>query len=351
MRREWALCCLLVFCWSGRARAQQATATGADVQAKESQIRLAVEVTDKSGRPVTSLQQSDFTVLDNGHPAPVNFFYAHSGSVVESGSEHVVLVIDAINVFFNLLSRERTQIETFLRSNQGHLPAPLSIAAVSETNLTWIAEDSADGNKLADQLDQWQPHLQPRPTQSDADMQERWQESILGLSKILSHESVQPGRKLLIYVSPGWPLINSSDVQATDGLLHQWMDLIVSTSTNLRKQQVTLDAAEPQGSAGVDWGPIWRAKLKPVRKWDHAEPADVVLQVLAVQSGGQVMHSNNDIADEIVQCMGDATSWYTIVIPQQPDKPNTWHDLQVRVNQPGAVVRAANGYYAQPANP
>ncbi|HTW49082.1 MAG TPA: VWA domain-containing protein [Acidobacteriaceae bacterium] len=348
MRKSCTFCCVLLFCCASQAEAPQAVSPANEPAAKGPQLRLAVEVTDTSGNPVKGLQESAFTVLDNGRPVPLDFFYAHESASDETGSESVVLVIDAINVFFNLLSAERTQIEQFLRSNQGHLPAPLSIAAVSENSFTWIAEPSADGNKLADQLHQWQPHLQPRPTQSDADMQERWQESVFGLSKILNHESDQFGRKLLVYVSPGWPLIRSTDVQATDGLLHQWMDLIVSTSTNLRQQQMTIDAVEPQGSAGLDWGLIWRANLKPVKKWDHAEPADVVLQVLAVQSGGQVMHSNNDIADEIAQCMRDATSWYTVVVPQQPDKPNTWHDLQVRVNQPGAVVRAANGYYAQP---
>jgi VWFA-related protein len=346
MRNGWVFCCLLLVCCHGRAQAQQAGPT--DAPAKGPQIRLAVEVTDKSGHPVTALQKGDFTVLDNGRPVPLDFFYAHESGLVEPGSESIVLVIDAVNVYFNLLSQERTQIETFLRSNQGHLPAPLSIAAVSENDLTWITETSADGNLLAKQLDQWQPHLQPRPTTSDQDMQERWQESVEGLDRILRHEAGEPGRKMMIWVSPGWPFINSTDVQATDALLHQWMDLIVATTTNLRKAQVTIEAVEPQGSAHLDSRLMWNPNVKPVRKWDHAEPADVTLQVLAIQSGGQVMHSSNDIAGEIAQCIGDATSWYTLTFAQQPDKPNTWHDLQVRVNQPGAVVRAGNGYYAQP---
>jgi VWFA-related protein len=331
----FAVCCL--------GHSQQAA-----TPAKGPSLRLAVEVTDNAGNPITGLQNTDFTVLDNGHPIPVDFFYAHDSGGSESGSESVLLVIDAINVYLDLLTQERTQIETFLRSSKGHLPAPLSIVAINENDLTWISPASADGNALAAQLHQWQPHSQPRPTMSDQDMQERWQESVEGLDRILRHAADQPGRKLMIYVSPGWPLINSTDVQATDSLLHQWMGLIVATSTNLRKAQVIIDVAEPQGSEHMDWGSIWRPKLKPVKKWDHAEPADVVLQVLAVQSGGQVIHSNNDIASEIAKCVSDATSWYTLNIAEQTDKPDTWHDLQVRVSKPGAVVRAANGYYAQP---
>ncbi|HEX4005963.1 MAG TPA: VWA domain-containing protein [Acidobacteriaceae bacterium] len=341
-----AVSCLLFVFAKGSAQAQQLPAESA---ANGPQLRLAVTATDKSGQLVKGLQQSDFTILDNGNRVKLDFFYAHNGGLAEPDSESVVVVIDAINVYFNLLSQERTQIETFLRSNQGYLPAPISIAAVTEKDLVWIGETSADGNKLAEELDQWQPHLQPRPTQSDADMQERWQESVLGLSKILRHVGDQPGRKLLIWVSPGWPFIHSTDVQATDPLLRMWMDLIVATSTNLRKEQATIEVVEPEGSAHVDFSTIWRPNLKPVKKWDRAEPADVTLQVLAIQSGGQVVHSSNDVAGELAQCLTDATSWYTLTFTGQlSDKPNMWHDLQVGVDKPNIVVHAGNGYYAQP---
>jgi VWFA-related protein len=346
MRERWAFCCLFLVCCNGYAQSQPAAPAAAP--AKGPSLRLTVEVTDTAGNPITGLQNTDFTVLDNGRPVPVDFFYAHNSGLSESGSESVVLVIDAVNAYHDLLTQERMQIETFLRSNQGHLPAPLSIVAVNQNNLTWIGERSADGNALAAQLHQWQPVLQPRPSQAISDMQERWQESIEGLDRILHHQSDDSGRKLMIWISPGWPFIQSTDVQTTDPLLHQWMDLIVATSTNLRTAQVTIEDAEPQGSEYMDWSNIWRSKLKPVKKWDHAEPADVTLQVLAIQSGGQVLHSSNDITAEVAKCMHDAASWYTLAVAQQPDKPNTWHDLQVRVNKPGAVVRAANGYYAQP---
>jgi VWFA-related protein len=346
MRKVLLVGCLLLVLGKGAARAQNLPA---ESDARGPQMRLAVTVTDKSGQLVKGLQQSDFTVLDNGEPVKLDFFYAHDSGQAEPGSESVVLVIDAINVNFNLLTQERTQIELFLRSNQGHLPAPISIAALTEKDLAWIGESSSDGNKLAEVLDQWQPHLQPRPTTSDADMQERWQESVLGLSKILRHEDGQPGRKLLIWVSPGWPFIHSTDVQATDALLHMWMNLIVATSTNLRKEDATIEVVEPQASAHVDFGIVWRANVKPVKKWDHAEPADVTLQVLAIQSGGQVVHSSNDIAGEIAACIRDATSWYALTFNgQTSDKPDTWHDLQVGIDKPNMVAHAGNGYYAQP---
>ena len=348
MRTMWVLCGLLLTSGSGRVRAQQSGTQTAENPAKTREIRLTVEVTDKSGHPVSGLRQNDFTVLDNGRPVPLDFFYAHAGDLAEPGSESLVLVMDAINVDFNMLSAERTQVETFLRSNQGHLSAPVSIAAVTETELNWITETSADGNLLAGQLDQWQPHLQPHPATSDAALQERWQESIEGFDKILRHEAERPGRKVMIWISPGWPFIYSTDLQTTDTLLHQWMDLIVAISTNLREAQVTLEVVEPEGSAYLDSGVLWRPNLKPVKKWDRAEPADVTLQVLAIQSGGQVVHSSNDVASEIAKCVGDATAWYTLTIAERPDKPNTWHDLQVRVDQPDVVVRAGNGYYAQP---
>ena len=111
MRKIYMVFCLLAFCCAGQAQATQAAAAANEPAARGPQLRLTVEVTDHSGNPVKGLQQSAFTVLDNGHPVPLDFFYAHESASEETGSENVVLVIDAINVYFNLLSAERTQIE------------------------------------------------------------------------------------------------------------------------------------------------------------------------------------------------------------------------------------------------
>ncbi|MGB9032813.1 MAG: VWA domain-containing protein [Acidobacteriaceae bacterium] len=344
--------CLVLACWVGTAWAQKPAPTAAEAASaptKVAQVRLSVEVTDKAGHPIPGLQETDFTVLDDRKPAPLRFFYAHESGVADPGAESMILLIDEVNEDLSAVTFERDQIEKFLRSNQGRLPAPLSIVMLSETELTPIAEASADGNLLAEEFLHWEGHARPVPPTADWGAEERWQESQQALDKILRYEARRPGRKLLLWIGPGWSLFTAPDVPIDEGEQKRWMDLIVNASTRLHEAQVTLYSVDPLGVGTGLEDSRWQALLKPVRKPDQAYLGDLALQVLATQSGGQVVDSSNDLASELMQCLNDASAWYTLVIAaQSSEQPNTWHDVQVKVDRPGAVARTIDGYYAHP---
>ena len=59
-------------------------------------IILNVLVTDASGKPVTGLNQSDFTLLDNGQPQKITSFRPLSANA-EGQPLHVILLFDAVN--------------------------------------------------------------------------------------------------------------------------------------------------------------------------------------------------------------------------------------------------------------
>jgi hypothetical protein len=62
-----------------------------------------------------------------------------------------------------------------------------------------------------------------------------------------------------------------------------------------------------------------------------------------------VLSGSNDITGEIAKCANDESAWYSLTFdPQRGDTPDAWHDVQVKVDKPGTVVRTSNGYYAQP---
>lgn len=314
------------------------------------QVRLNVEVTDKAGHPIPGLQQSDFKVLDNGKPAPAATFGAHEDGATNPGAEWIVLVVDNVNVDVHLVMSERKPIETFLRSRNGHLPAPVSILLLNDAGEQQIGDSTLDGNHLADQWERSEIHLQPVPPLSMQGQQERWQQSMDLLNQILSAEEDKPGRKLVVWISPGWSTFNSTDLEVEDSMRHRWMEGIVRLSSKIRESGVTLDVADPVGQGYGMYASDWQAFLKPVKKWDHAALGDFALEVLAKQSGGQVLYSGNDLAGELEQCTGDAAAWYTLAFAAAPGqkKEVTWHDVQVEVDKPGAVVRTADGYYAEP---
>jgi hypothetical protein len=78
-------------------------------------------------------------------------------------------------------------------------------------------------------------------------------------------------------------------------------------------------------------------------------PGNLALQVLAAQSGGKVLNSNNDLTQLIANCVIDAKAYYTMSFIYPPaDHPDEFHSLEVKVDKPGLTARTRMGYYAQP---
>ena len=51
----------------------------------------------------------------------------------------------------------------------------------------------------------------------------------------------------------------------------------------------------------------------------------------------------------IQKCLTDADSWYEITFDPPPaDKPNEYHHIEIQLDQPGLVARTRNGYYSNP---
>ena len=88
--------------------------------------------------------------------------------------------------------------------------------------------------------------------------------------------------------------------------------------------------------------------LKGVGSANKVQNGNLALQVLAAQSGGQVLNSNNDIAKLIATCLADAQAFYTLSFDSPPaDHANEYHSLQVTIDKPGLTARTRTGYYAQ----
>lgn len=318
-------------------------------------ITLDVEVTDKAGHPVPGLQQQDFTLYDKGQPASILSFRSHDPAAAKGTAKDapsVTLLIDDINAGFQSVSNERIQIDQFLHQNNGHLPVAVTLAFLSERGFSQVNQASTDGNLLATVLDKHQAEL--RDIGRSAGFYggaERLQLSLRALQALGRYEESVPGRKLVVWISPGWWLFDNPNVMISAQQQRSFFDLIVSLSDSLRRGRVVLYAVDPSGmaDAGSFRTFLWKNYLKPVTGPNKADPGDLALQVLSIQSGGKALFGSNDIAGEISQCAEDASAWYTLTFdPAHSERPNTWHELAVKVDKPGLVVRTRAGYYAQP---
>jgi VWFA-related protein len=353
MFRFHSVCLILVLCSPALCMAQQSAAQPAATPApatvaEEGRIKLDVMVTDKSGKPVTGLDLKDFTLLEDNQPGKILSFHAIAPTAQPAGPPvQVILVIDAVNVTaIDGVDSERSQIDKFLSLNGGHLAQPVSIIGLTNDGLKVLVQPSTDGNAIAKQLDQASSVLRPtgKPAGAAGGIG-NFQVSVDALTTIVKSAATDSGRKLLIWVGSGWPLLDT--MQASPEAKQNLFLRVVDFSTLLREghmsaYSVSLGAFDMNGS-------LYEAFLKGIKTPDKVGPPNLNLKVLAVQSGGRVLGPNNDLVGQIRTCIQDASAYYTLTFdPKHADKPNEYHDLKVRVSQSGQIVRTNSGYYNQP---
>jgi VWFA-related protein len=329
---------------------QPAPAQPAPAQPANDTVFLDVVVTPKSGPPVSGLQQQDFTVLDNKTPVTLNSFQALRGR--ESPIE-VVLVVDDVNTGVEHIAYERSEIDKFLRADGGHLANPMSLAFLTDSGIKVQDNFSTDGNALSASLDQYTVGLHSITRSSGIyGAAERFELSLTALHELAEREAARPGRKLIVWFSPGWPLLSGPGVaeQMTPKQEQQIFNNVVDLSTLLRRGRITLYSIDPLGSADFAGRAFhWESFVKGVSKPSQAEYGDVALQVIAVQSGGLALNTGNDITAFLQKCLADTQAYYELSFaPPLDQKRDEYHHLEIRVAKPGLVARTRQGYYSQP---
>jgi VWFA-related protein len=317
-------------------------------------ITLDVVVTDKSGKPVAGLQQQDFTILDDKQPQTILSFSATDPATKETSKApdsplQAILLVDEVNTSFHNVSFERLQLQKFLQKDDARLSIPTSLVLLTDTAQGQSAT-TLDGNALVDTLNSKQSGLRSiGRSQGFYGGAERVQISLGTLEKLASHLATQPGRKLLIWLSPGWPLLSGPGVEL-DAKNREWLfQTVVSLSTQLRQARITLYSVDPLGmDEGLGRTVYYENFLKGVASANNVQNGNLGLQVLAAQSGGRVLTTSNDIAKSIASCLVDAQAFYTLSFDSpRADHSNEYHSLQIKIDKPGLTARTRTGYYAQ----
>ncbi|HTZ98800.1 MAG TPA: VWA domain-containing protein [Candidatus Aquilonibacter sp.] len=338
---------LLATLLMGAAASAQQTKPAA--QPNDGRINLDVVVTPKSGPPVGDLQEQDFTLLDNKTPRPITFFKAVNG---RQAAVEIVLVIDAINANYLNISYQRAQIDKLLHADEGRLTHPMALALFTDRGTQILADFSVDGNVLSAALDREDVALRSLTRNSGFwGATERWQLSLSALTDLLTAVEPEPGRKIVICVSPGWPLLSSPRIDLDGKMLQTIFTDAVKLSTQMRRGRFTLYNVNP---LGPEESPLrasyYEQFLRGINTPNQAQMADLGLQVLAVQSGGLAPTPGNDITGALHECLADIEPFYEISFDPAPaDHPDEYHRLDIRIARPGLIARTKQGYYAQPA--
>jgi len=327
--------------------AQQQPAAVSTPAPSSQQIELDVVVDTKFGDPITNLRQQDFIILDNKSQRPINSF-----KIVTAKQEpvEVIVVIDAVNMPYETVSFAHDQTKRFLKANEGTLAHPTTIAILTDQGVKIASGFSTNGKSLSNTLQHYTIGLRSITRASQWGGLERINICLSDLHQLVAYASTLPGRKLLLYVSPGWPFLSGDSDFLDSSQQHHIFDSVVDLSSQLRQAKITLYDMNPFGaSESMMRADYYKSFLKGLSKLSDARYAYLGLQVLAVQSGGRTLTSDNDVSGNIQKCVTDANSWYEITFDPPPaDKPNEYHAIEVKLDQPGLIARTRTGYYANP---
>jgi VWFA-related protein len=318
-------------------------------QQRPNNIYLDVVVTPKSGSPVTGLSQRDFTLLDNKAPQTITSFQALGGG---EGPAEVIVLIDAVNAKPEAIAYERNQIDKFLAANGGRLPHPTTFAIFTDAGTHIHPGFTTNGDVLSASLNDAIVSIRRvSPLAGFEGSTDRVHLSLKAMETIAAFEAPRPGRKLVLWISPGWPLLAREVIQFTSLQRQQMFASIVSLSTQLQQARITLYSIDPLGTRDIGLRTsAYGAYLQGVSKPQDVEAGNMALQVFAVHSGGLVLNSGNDLAELLQKCLTDTQAYYVISFePPAAGQRDEYHHLEIRVAKPGLSVRTRQNYYAQPA--
>jgi VWFA-related protein len=265
-----------------------------------------------------------------------------------------IVLVDAVNSSFQVLGRQRQQLQQFLQNFGEQLPMPMTLVFLADTSAP-VRLPTRDVKTLLAALNASPVGLRVIDrSQGIYGAVERAEISRRALQQLISYEKTQPGRKLLIWLSSGWPMLSGPGItlQQTDKDQDIVFSIVVGWSRELREAHITLYSIDARGTGDIGGTFYYEEFVKGIRAAKQAQQGNLSLQVLAIQTGGRVITLSNDVANSIAGCLTDAKAYYTLAFESPPaDHPNEYHGLQVKIDRPKLTARTSTGYYAQPYKP
>ena len=310
-------------------------------QAGPYSLLLDVVVTDKSGNPVPGLTERDITVLDNRQPAKILSFSAHNEADIPAGGEddstEVIVVVDEVNADYQKVTYVRDGVRKFLTQAGAQLMWPVSLAFFADSGLQVQGQPTTDGAALVHALDQQARGLREViPGTGLGGEQQLLQRSLDALAALIARCQKMPGRKMVIWIGPGWPMFAGPMQEISPAQKQRVFNQVIALSTAMRQARMTLYSVDPLGAgANTMHAEYYQTYTKPLEQVDHAALADFELQVLAEQTGGRALFGGATIDDYLRHCTADLSAFYTIAVEKKrSETAPQFHSIEVRVDQP-----------------
>lgn len=303
-----------------------------------------VLVTDDKGQPVRGLTRNDFTIEEDGKPQPIRGFsefdkntpppparalppntFTNDNKLPANGPVQIFL--------FDLgsppdqMQRAKKYIADYLRS----MPAGTEVAIFElspSKGLVLLQGFTSDGHAAAaavDNLDvEWIRN--PAPYTPIA---------VAGMNQIAAYVAGIKGRKNLIWIVPGMPLMITRDggyagkfAPPDMTYVHRLMDLY---DTFIR-EQIAIYPLDPDGV--------------------HALGPGALMAMEVADATGGATDNTNDYKSEAAKFVDSTSHMYTLsYIPPRPDEDGHYHTITIKLNRPGLHLNYRPGYNDEQPQP
>src|ERR1700678_2025212 len=382
--------------------AQQAAAhqSSAVLRSSSDLVRIDVEVTDKSGKPIKGLTANQFTITDEGRPQAITSFSFADIEAIETAtaddSKPIVVAVDnngpnspsadaisdalrdrrLIVLFFDLTSM---QTDDLIRAHDAadkfvkHQKTKADVVAVVvfSTRINVLANFTNDRTVLNKAIAQLTPDnsatlaspLYAAAANGEYDVQEytgaaytpdetefnvfntdQKLAAVEGLADVLGGI---PGRKAMVEFTGGITQTgeeNRTQLRAATDAANRADVSIYSIDSR------GLLAAPPGGDTTTNaaTGTSMFTGASVFHQTDQREDSRDTLATLSTDTGGKAFFDLGDLSDAFPAIQRDNGGYYLVGYNLGPDVKHDgrWRAIRVKVNVPGAHVRYRDGYYA-----
>jgi VWFA-related protein len=369
-------------------------------------VQVSAIVHTKKGEPVTDLKQEDFQIFDNGKPQKISFFQEESNAILPGPADTqklppntftnrleqksgvpasvTVILLDALNTRITDQQYAKQQVIKFLQTIEPEDHVGIYTLGAS---LRMLHDYTTDSKQLLQQLAAYNGKVLPSATSLGPDTEpdslelnnwigmrgmggaerdfytiNRVRGTLRALEFIADHLSAIPGRKNLIWVSGGFPLLIGFDNPAA--YKDASRDLLTFTPEMDRTIRALNDAnvaVYPVDARGLMVDPAFSAQRsappnqRPSLTTLHAPIGSrnqETMEELSSRTGGRAYYNTNDLKNAIRDAVSDARVTYSIgFYPEHENYDGKFHKLTLKVDRGDINVRYRKGYLDMAQSP
>lgn len=326
-------------------------------------VVLDAVVTDHKGNVVTGLTRNDFVIREDRVPQEIASFDAvTAGSSTQDETPHTILLVDEMNTRFEDMAYARYSVDRLIHKDGVKLEEPTALYLLSNDGLHVLQPYTRDGTAIDAALRAHRAVLPWRLERNVYLALERINISLTALQQIAIANTGVPGRKNIVWISPGLPILAGLQIDANGE--RQLFDAIRRLSTQLLKARISIYSVDPRGvegqfalsgrKAGLRDGASnnlqFAAYLQALSSAQEVGFGNLAIQTLATQTGGHAFYGRNDVDREIATSLRDGNTYYTLAYaPANHNFDGKFRKIAVSVvGRPDLKVQTRDGYYAMP---